>query len=194
MAATTSSLNRSTSRWHRLAATLGLIVLIGILLALVLGMGRDPRALPSPLIGKPAPHFNLPLLSGGTFDSREGSRKVLVVNFWASWCYPACYEEAPELQRFWERYRERGVVVVGINVQDREASAREFLRRFDQTFPNVVDRTGRVSIDFGLYGVPETFIVDRTGRIVYKHVGAVTERLLVERVEPLLSDGAGSRP
>lgn len=95
------------------------------------------------------------------------------MNFWASWCYPACYEEAPRLQRMWERYRERGVVVIGANIQDRESAAREFIRKFGQTFPNGMDLTGKISIDFGVYGVPETFVVDQNGIIVAKFVGAV---------------------
>ncbi|MBI4277586.1 MAG: TlpA family protein disulfide reductase [Armatimonadetes bacterium] len=153
---------------------------------LAFGFTRNPRAIPSPLIGGPAPVFTLPLFTGSTLDTRTLRGKVLVVNFWASWCYPACYEEAPRLQRVWERFRDLGVVVIGVNIQDQERPAREFIRQFGQTFPNGMDRTGRISIDFGVYGVPETFIVSQDGRIVAKYVGAVPGEWMVDHIERLL--------
>ncbi|MBI3975420.1 MAG: TlpA family protein disulfide reductase [Armatimonadetes bacterium] len=153
---------------------------------LAFGFTRNPRALPSPLVGRPAPVFKLPLFAGGVLDAASLRGKILIVNFWASWCYPACYEEAPRLQRVWERFRNQGVVVIGVNIQDQERPAREFIRQFGQTFPNGMDRTGRISIDFGVYGVPETFIVDQEGVIVGKHVGAVPEEWMVEHLQRLL--------
>jgi len=168
---------------------LALVVAIAIAMigVLAFGLTRDPRAIPSPLIGRPMPNFSFELFAGGTLDTRALHGKVIIVNFWASWCYPACYEEAPRLQRMWERYRERGVVVIGANVQDRESPAREFIRKFGQTFPNGMDLTGKISIDFGVYGVPETFVVDRNGIIVAKFVGAVPEEWMMEHVERLLA-------
>jgi cytochrome c biogenesis protein CcmG/thiol:disulfide interchange protein DsbE len=133
------------------------------------------------------PDFALALFQGGVLDTRTLRGKMLVVNFWASWCYPACYEEAPRLQRVWERYRQRGVVVIGVNIQDRESAARAFIAQFGQTFPNGMDRSGRISIDFGTYGVPETFIINQEGIIVAKHVGAVPEEWMVEHVDRLLA-------
>jgi len=85
------------------------------------------------------------------------------------------------------------VVVIGVNIQDREGPAREFIRRFEQTFPNGMDQTGRVSIDFGVYGVPETFVIDQEGRIVGKHDGAVTEEWLRSHIERLRG-GSAPRP
>jgi cytochrome c biogenesis protein CcmG/thiol:disulfide interchange protein DsbE len=114
---------------------------------------------------------------------------VVLLNFWASWCYPACYEEAPVLEAAWRRYRERGVVVVGIAIQDKDPASRDFIERFGLTFPNAPDPGGRISIDYGIYGVPESFVIDRKGMIRRKHVGAVTEMLLRETVEPLLAEG-----
>lgn len=163
-----------------------LVVTLPLLTALVYGLTRDPRAIPSPLVGRAMPDFTLPLFQGGVLDTGTLRGKVLVVNFWASWCYPACYEEAPRLQRVWARYRQRGVVVIGVNIQDRESAAREFIRQFAQTFPNGMDRSGRISIDFGVYGVPETFIVNQDGIIAAKHVGAVLEEWMVEHIERLL--------
>lgn len=161
-------------------------VTLPVVALLAYGFVRNPRVPPSPLVGRPMPSFRIPGLDGGVVDSAALRGRILVVNFWASWCYPACYEEAPRLQRIWEAYRDRGVVVVGVNIQDQEGPAREFVRRFGQTFPNGVDRTGRVSIDFGVYGVPETFVVDRGGRIVGKYSGAVPEAWLRQQIERLL--------
>lgn len=169
-------------RWPWVA----LAVVVGLLAVLGAGLRRDPRRLPSPLVGRPAPAFTLPLFDGGLMRSQDLRGRVVVVNFWASWCYPACYDEAPHLQRVWERYRDRGVVVVGINIQDTEAAARAFLRRFGQTFPVGMDRSGVIAIDFGVVGVPETYVIDRQGRIVFKHAGTVTEDLLASRIEPLI--------
>lgn len=146
------------------------------------GLSRDPRAIPSPLVNRPAPAFTLPLFTGGTLNTHTLRGKVLVVNFWASWCYPACYEEAPRLQRVWERFRDQGVVVIGVNIQDREDAARKFIQLFGQTFPNGMDRTGRISIDYGIYGVPETFIIDQNGIIVDKFVGAVPEEWMLNHI------------
>ncbi len=161
-------------------------VVIPLLAVLAFGLRRDPRALPSPLVGRPAPAFALELFDGGHLATADLDGKVVVLNFWASWCVPACTEEAPHLQRLWTLYGSRGVVVVGVNIQDREAPARAFVQRFAQTFPNGMDRRGMISIDYGVYGVPETFVIDRQGRIVYKHAGPVTEAILVPHIEPLL--------
>lgn len=165
---------------------------VALLLVLIVGLQRDPTAIPSPLIGRSAPEFTLPLFDGSTLRSADLRGRVVVVNFWASWCFPACYDEAPHLQRVWERYRAGGVVVVGVNVQDQDGPARAFIQRFAQTFPNGMDRTGKISIDYGVYGVPETFVIDRTGRIVAKHAGAVTEEWLASEITPLL--GASGAP
>jgi len=158
---------------------------------LAYGFRLDPRAIPSPLVGRPAAPFSLT-----TFDGKpltlEGLRgQVVVLNFWASWCYPACYEEAPVLEAGWRAYRERGLVVVGVDIQDTEEAARRFMDQFKLTFPNAPDPKGKVSIDYGVYGVPETFVIDRQGRIRAKHVGAVSDRVFKEHVLPLLAEGTG---
>lgn len=168
------------------AAAIALAIALPVTGLLAFGFTRNPRILPSPLVGRPAPVFTLPLFDGGRLESRELAGKVLVVNFWASWCYPACYDEAPGLGRIWDRYRERGVVVLGVNIQDRPEPAREFLRHFGHTFPNGSDETGRLSIDFGVYGVPETFVLDSSGIIVAKYAGAVPESWLTAQIERLL--------
>jgi cytochrome c biogenesis protein CcmG/thiol:disulfide interchange protein DsbE len=168
------------------AILVALAIALPFVAVLAYGFTRNPRAIPSPLVGRPAPTFQFGLFSAGTLDTGALRGKILIVNFWASWCYPACYEEAPRLQRVWERFRDERVVVIGVNIQDQERPAREFIRQFNQTFPNGMDRSGRISIDFGVYGVPETFIIDQDGLIVGKYVGAVPEEWMVEHIRRLL--------
>jgi len=166
---------------------------VPVLALLAYGFRTDPRDVPSPLVGRPAAAFALTTFAGEPV-SLDGLRgKVVVLNFWASWCYPACYEEAPVLERGWQQWRERGVVVLGVDIQDTEDKARKFMDQFRITFPNAPDTTGRVSIDYGVYGVPETFFIDRRGYIRSKHVGAVTEAVFRAAVERLLAEPSEPR-
>jgi cytochrome c biogenesis protein CcmG/thiol:disulfide interchange protein DsbE len=161
---------------------------VPLLLLLAYGFRLNPRDVPSPLVGRAATAFTLTTFDGQPL-SLEGLRgKVVVLNFWASWCNPACYDEAPVLERGWRAWRDRGVIVVGVDIQDTPEAAQRFLRQFDFTFPNVRDLTGKVSIDYGVYGVPETFFIDRRGRIRVKHVGSVTDAVFRSAVESLLAD------
>jgi cytochrome c biogenesis protein CcmG/thiol:disulfide interchange protein DsbE len=163
---------------------------IPVIALLAYGFRLNPRDIPSPLMGRPAAPFTLKTFEGDAV-SLEGFRgKVVVVNFWASWCYPACYEEAPVLERNWRAYRDRDVVVLGVDIQDTAEAARKFIRDFGLTFPNVRDVDGKVSVDYGIYGVPETFFLDRQGRIRAKHVGAVTEEVFRREVERLLQEAS----
>jgi cytochrome c biogenesis protein CcmG/thiol:disulfide interchange protein DsbE len=173
---------RTAVRWLIPAAVLPLLVLLAY------GFRTDPREIPSPLIGKPAGAFKLTAFDGTPLSLEALRGRVVVVNFWASWCYPACYEEAPALERAWQTYKDRGVVLVGINIQDSEEPAKKFLAQFGYTFPNAPDPAGRVSVDYGVYGVPETFFIDRTGRIRFKQVGAVTDELFQQTVNALLAE------
>ena len=157
---------------------------------LAYGFRSDPRAIPSPLVGRPAPAFALTAYDGRPLSLAGLQGQVVVLNFWASWCVPACYEEAPVLEAGWRAYRERGVVVVGVDIQDTEEAGRKFIQQFGLTFPNAPDPKGRVSIDYGVYGVPETFFIDRQGRIRLKHVGAVTEEVFAATVQRLLAEPA----
>jgi cytochrome c biogenesis protein CcmG/thiol:disulfide interchange protein DsbE len=119
-----------------------------------------------------APIFRLPALDGRMVDLTALRGQVVVVNFWASWC-PPCREEAPLVERVWRTYRERGVVVVGVNIQDLESDARRFVAEASLTFPVVRDRDGRVKGEYGVAGVPETFFIGPDGRIAKKFPGAV---------------------
>ncbi|MFQ5989948.1 MAG: TlpA family protein disulfide reductase [Candidatus Methylomirabilales bacterium] len=172
-----------TFTWKRFLIPLSVLP---ILLLLAYGFWTDPRVVPSPLVEKSAPPFALTLFDGAHLSLEELRGKVVVVNFWASWCIPACYEEAPHLEGAWRAYKEKGLVVVGVNVQDTENAAREFMNRFQFSFPNGPDPSGKISIDYGVYGIPETFFIDQEGRITHKHVGAVDAATLSTEIEKLL--------
>ena len=161
---------------------------VPVLAVLAYGFRTDPRAIPSPLVGRPALPFALTTYEGAPVSLEAHRGHVVLLNFWASWCYPACYEEAPVLESAWRAYREQGLVVLGVDIQDTEAAGRRFIQQFGLTFPNAPDPKGKVSIDYGVYGVPETFLIDRRGLIRDKKVGAVTEAYIKERVEALLGE------
>jgi cytochrome c biogenesis protein CcmG/thiol:disulfide interchange protein DsbE len=163
---------------------------VPIIALLAYGFRLNPRDVPSPLVGRPAAAFTLDTLDGKpvALDALRG--QVVVVNFWASWCRPACYDEAPVLERNWRAYRDRGLVVIGVGIQDTPQAARQFISTFSLTFPNVRDVAGKVSVDYGVYGVPETFFVDRRGRIRGKHVGAVTDDVFRDFADRLLAEPA----
>ncbi len=166
--------------WRRLALVFG----IGAPLVAVLAFGftRDPREIPSPLIGRPAPPFAVRLTDGRELSLADLRGKVVFLNFWASWC-PPCRAEARLLEASWREHRDGDVVFLGINMQDREPDAREFLREFGITYPNGLDLNNRIAIDYGVWGIPETFFLDRTGRITYKHIGALGPEIIHAKLE-----------
>jgi len=150
-------------------------------------LGKDAHLVPSTLIDRPAPEFSLGPVEGrdrpglATADLRGGG--PVLVNFWASWCVP-CLVEHPQLMQL----SEQGVVVHGINYKDKPEDARAFLARHGDPFRRIgADRTGRVAIDFGVYGVPETFLVDSTGRIRWRHVGPITPEVMEAELKPRLA-------
>lgn len=159
-----------------------LAVIVPLLGLLAYGFTRDPRDIPSSLIGKPAPPFTLTLFDGGTVSLAALRGKVVLLNFWASWCIP-CRREARALEAGWRAYRDRGAVFVGVDIQDREADALAFLREFGVTYSNGPDPGSRIAIDYGVYGIPETFIIDREGRITYKHIGALGRETMTAKLE-----------
>jgi cytochrome c biogenesis protein CcmG/thiol:disulfide interchange protein DsbE len=169
-------------RWLIPAAALPVLALLAY------GFRVNPRDIPTPLIDRPATPFALTSFAGEPMSLEAHRGRVVVVNFWASWCHPACYEEAPVLERNWRAYRDRGVVVLGVDIQDQAEAAKKFIADFSLTFPNALDVGGKVSVDYGVYGVPETFFIDRRGRIRAKHVGAVTEEAFRRQVDRLLAE------
>ncbi len=139
------------------------------------------------LIDRPAPAFTTSLFDGGELALSDLEGRPVVINFWASWCAP-CRDEAIPLERAWLAYRERDVVFVGIDTQDTEDAARAYLAEFGITYPNGRDEDGRISIEYGIVGLPATFFIDRKGIVVSRWVGAIPEATLVQRVEALLED------
>jgi len=177
-------------RWRsRVFLSVVAFLVIGLASVLGFGLGRNPTLIASPLVGKPAPIFVLRTLNG-----REAVRMsqlrghVVVVNFWASWCL-ACREEHPNLMAAWQRYGDSGVVFLGIVYQDTVANARAFMREMGGGWPNLVDPRGRTALDYGVYGIPETYFIGRDGVISYKRVGPSSYALLTRNIERLLAHG-----
>ncbi len=136
-------------------------------------------------VNRPAGDFTLPLFNGGEITLSSLKGKPVVINFWASWC-PPCRDEAPILEKVWRSYREKGVTFIGVDIQDKAEDALAYIEEFDITYPNGQDTDGRITIDYGVGGIPVTFFVDRDGLIVSRWVGAINEALLVARIEELL--------
>ena len=169
-----------------------LVPVVAFTLLLASGFGRDPRELPSELLGKRAPMFTLPRLGGGDqIDLASLRGQVVVVNFWASWCL-ACREEHPDLLAAWDRYRERGVVLVGVDFEDTEAAALAYAREMGGDWPLVTDPGSRTAIAYGVFGVPETFVIAQDGTITAKKIGAVTYAWLTGEIESALRRKAGA--
>ena len=162
------------------------LALFGVLLLFLLrGLDLNPREVPSPLIGKPAPEFSLPRLDNPaqSHGRHDMLGQVWILNVWASWCV-ACREEHPLLVEFAKR---KVAPIVGLNYKDARDDAKRWLVRFGDPYTaSVSDIQGRVGIDFGVYGVPETFVIDKQGVIRFKQIGPVTPEVLRERIEPLL--------
>ena len=159
-----------------------LALLIGFL---ALGLTMDPRKLPSPLLGKPAPAFNLPSLQdpSRSFSTQQFLGEVCLVNVWASWCM-ACRDEHPLLL---ELARREDILLYGLNYKDEREAALTWLAQFGNPYrDSVFDAQGTAGLDWGVYGVPETFVLDRRGRIRYKHVGALTSEDLQQKLLPLV--------
>jgi cytochrome c biogenesis protein CcmG, thiol:disulfide interchange protein DsbE len=179
---------------------LPLIAFLGLALLFWFRLGSgDPSRIPSALIGRPAPQTALPALAGLVSDGAPVpgldpavfNGKVSVVNVWASWCLP-CHDEAPLLT---ELAKDKRLQLVGINYKDAPDNARRFLGRYGNPFGVVgVDANGRAAIEWGVYGVPETFVVDREGKIVYKLVGPITpdnvDSVLKKEIEKALNAGS----
>ena len=173
---------------RKLLWTVGIFAALVVLLAV--GLTLNPREVPSPLIGKPAPAFELPLLREGqkTFASREMLGKVWLLNVWASWCEP-CLQEHPVITAL---AKTLPAPVVGLNYKDARENALPWLQRHgDPFYLTVFDGSGRIGIDYGVYGVPETYVIDKKGIIRYKRIGPVTPEVVAKKIAPLVKALSG---
>lgn len=172
---------------HRLRWLLVPVLAVPLVWLLFTGFGRDPREIASPLIGRPAPEWTLTTLAGGTLSSDDLAGDPYVVNFWASWCIPACVEEHPVLAETHARHGDR-LRVIGVLYQDAPDDARGFLGRYgDAGYPHVIDEAGRLAIDFGVTGPPETFFVDADGIVRDKQFGPLTDATMADRLSRILA-------
>ncbi|MBI2866695.1 MAG: TlpA family protein disulfide reductase [Chloroflexi bacterium] len=143
--------------------------------------GEGPRR----LVGQPAPDFTITTFDGQQLTLSQYRGQPVVVNFWASWC-PPCRAEAPTLERTWQEYRERGVVFIGIDIEDTEADALAFLQQFGITYPNGPDPQGGITRDYGVLYIPTTLFVSRTGKVVQRWESAIGQAKLTQLVDELL--------
>ena len=164
-----------------IAIFVALVALLGV------GLKLDPREVPSPLIGKPAPHFELPQLreTTGTFTERDMRGKVWLLNVWASWCV-SCREEHPVLL---DLAASGAVPIYGLNYKDKREDGLAWLKGMGDPYKlSIYDFDGRVGIDYGVYGVPETYVIDKAGVIRYKRIGPLTPQIVKEKVLPLVRE------
>lgn len=169
-------------RWLIMGLMVAIVAVVGLF---AWGLGRDATFIPSPLVEREAPALDYTLFSGERFSLAEHRGHPVVVNFWASWC-TACKEEAPVLEAGWRTFRDEGLVFTGVNIQDKREDALAFIRSHGKTYPNGPDPEGKITIDFGVYAVPETFFIDRTGRIAHKHFGPLTWEVLSKQIREIL--------
>lgn len=154
---------------------------------LAMGLTLNPREVPSPLISKPAPYFKLPQLLDleRTLSPEDLRGKVWLLNVWASWC-AACLDEHPAVT---ELAKSGQVPVYGLNYKDKRDDALAWLRRYGDPYQaSVVDANGRIGIDYGVYGVPETYVIDQQGVIRYKRIGAITPEIVSNKILPLVRE------
>ncbi len=186
---------RRSSRWRLIRWVGAGVAVLAVALGAVLGgqLGKDPTLVDSPLLGHAAPAETLPYLErGGTLSLQALRGGVVVVNFWASWCI-ACRQEQPTLAAAATAYNNSGVTFVGIDYQDQQGAATGFLNDLGRGtgYQYVTDPGSQAAIDFGVFGVPETFFLDSTGTIVAKITGATSAQLLATTLDTIL---AGRRP
>jgi cytochrome c biogenesis protein CcmG/thiol:disulfide interchange protein DsbE len=174
----------------RTVAVLGVVVaVLAVGLLLNFGLSNRDALATSPLVRRPAPAFTLPGLDGrrdSAVDLAELRGHVVVVNFWASWC-AECRTEQAALNQTWERFRDAGVVVVGVNFEDATGDARQYVASAGAGYPMVVDAESATALAYGLRGVPETYVIDARGRVVDRVIGPVTSSRLASTITGLLS-------
>jgi len=162
-----------------------LVLFIVMAVFLALGLNLNPRDIPSPLINKPAPDFSLPVLAepGKTLTNSELKGQVWLLNVWASWC-GSCRQEHPLFNQLAQK---KLVTLVGLNYKDEASDAKQWLAQLGNPYNvSIMDQEGRTGLDYGVYGVPETFIIDKKGLIRYKHTGPVSVQDMQEILIPLI--------
>ena len=161
-----------------------LAVFIGLIVFLFVGLGRDPHEVPSPLINKPAPSFQLPQLDdpAKTFSADSMRGKVWLLNFWGTWCI-ACRDEHPRLVEY---ARSAAIPIYGVDYKDDRDAAMKWLNELGNPYTLIAfDVDGRTSIDYGVYGAPETFLIDKNGVIRFKQIGPITDEVWNNKILPL---------
>ncbi|MHB8631154.1 MAG: TlpA family protein disulfide reductase [Candidatus Limnocylindria bacterium] len=175
----------------RVARYAAVALILGLALTLTLAFRRDPHDIKTGTVGKPAPAFAAPsLLGGSTISLDQYKGKIVVLNFWSSWCVP-CKAENPALTDMWERYRGTDVVLLGVVFQDSVGAARDYTTRLGNTWPSVIDENGRIAFRYGVFGPPETYFIGADGIIAGRHIGPIDEPTLLTGVETLRR---GARP
>lgn len=168
------------------------VVVLGILA--LLGWGLVKSNAPRPEVGEMAPKFNLEFFEGYEWDGKTAASlndmngQIVVMNFWASWCVE-CRLETDDLEAAWQKYAEQGVVFVGVAYSDVEPNSLDYMEEFDVSFPHAPDLGTRISNDYEITGVPETFIIDQTGEIAYVQIGPISSSTLDAVIGQLLADG-----
>lgn len=165
-----------------------MLAAFGALVALLsVGLTLNPREVPSPLINKPAPHFQLPQIheADKVFSERDVIGKVWLLNVWASWCV-SCREEHPVLL---ELAKSNIAPIYGLNYKDKREAGLAWLQRFGNPYQlSAFDSEGKVGIDYGVYGVPETYVIDKRGVIRYKQIGPLTPEIVKQKIIPLVTE------
>jgi cytochrome c biogenesis protein CcmG/thiol:disulfide interchange protein DsbE len=160
-----------------------LSVAVGLVLLALLSYGfLSARGSGRPQRGELAPDFTLVLFDGSQVSLADLRGQIVVLNFWASWCSP-CRREAPALQETWARYEDEGVAFVGVTYQDAKGASQKFIQEFRITYANGTDEKGRISRAYGVIGVPETFIIDRDGKVAWFQIGEVQAEVLARQLE-----------
>jgi cytochrome c biogenesis protein CcmG, thiol:disulfide interchange protein DsbE len=179
----TRSSKKSKHKLWSLVLLISSLLLIGLLAK---GLMLNPTLVPSTFIDKPALSFQVKPLQGASWIKQSDPAKFtlsdlkghpVILNFWASWCV-SCREEARFFEEFWQRYRESGLIVLGIAIQDTDESALQFAKTYGKTYPLGLDVDGKASLDYGVTGVPETFFIDRNGVVKYKEAGPMSVAML----------------
>ena len=159
----------------KLVVFVAIVILLGLLGYAV--FGNKVFSKPSPLVGREASDFTLELFNGDKLRLSDLRGKAVLLNFWASWCIP-CRDEAPALEESWRKYKDKSVVFIGIDVWDDKNSALTYIKQFGGGYVNGIDPKGEIAVDYGVGGVPETYFIDASGKVIDKYVGPLTGEMI----------------